>query len=146
MLHFCGPFCFRDIKRKDAFLVLRTQKFSIGIVRQSNLAFKVFFPKFMKLEIPLFFRPRLFVNYANVNHIVLYAYLQVFLIDPSYGHLHFKKSTLFNNIYWWNQAMVLLQEVNKEKIEATYADGILKISLPRNASAVKLAAKHIAVK
>ena len=36
--------------------------------------------------------------------------------------------------------------INQEKIEAKYEDGVLKISLPRKLDTKKFTAKHIAVK
>jgi len=46
----------------------------------------------------------------------------------------------------FSRSFTLPEEINQEKIEAKYEDGILKISLPRNAEAKKLSAKHIDVK
>lgn len=46
----------------------------------------------------------------------------------------------------FSRSFTLPDEVNKEKIEAAYADGVLKISLPRKEEAKNLSAKHIAVK
>jgi HSP20 family protein len=46
----------------------------------------------------------------------------------------------------FSRSFTLPDEVNKEKIDATYEDGVLKISLPRNEDAKKSSAKHIAVK
>ncbi len=44
------------------------------------------------------------------------------------------------------RSFTLPEEINKEKIEAKYENGVLKISLPRKEEAKKLSAKHIAVK
>ncbi len=46
----------------------------------------------------------------------------------------------------FSRSFTLPEEINKEKIEAKYEDGILKISLPRSEAAKKPSAKHIAVK
>lgn len=46
----------------------------------------------------------------------------------------------------FSRSFTLPEEVNKEKIEARYEDGVLKISLPRKDEVKKLTAKHIAVK
>ena len=46
----------------------------------------------------------------------------------------------------FSRTFTLPEEINKEKIEARYEDGVLKISLPRREEARKLTAKHIAVK
>ena len=46
----------------------------------------------------------------------------------------------------FSRSFTLPEEINKEKIEAKYEDGVLKISLPRKEEAKKLSAKHIAVK
>lgn len=46
----------------------------------------------------------------------------------------------------FSRSFTLPEEVNKEKIDARYEDGVLKISLPRKEEAKKPAAKHIAVK
>ena len=47
----------------------------------------------------------------------------------------------------FTRTFTLPQEVNREKIEAKYEDGVLKIMLPKREEAKKLAAgKHIAVK
>ena len=46
----------------------------------------------------------------------------------------------------FRRSFTLPDEVNKEKIDARYEDGELKISLPRKEEAKKPAAKHIAVK
>lgn len=46
----------------------------------------------------------------------------------------------------FSRTFTLPEEINKEKIEAKYEDGVLKIALPRKEEAKKPAAKHIAVK
>lgn len=46
----------------------------------------------------------------------------------------------------FSRSFTLPEEVNREKIEAKYEEGILKLSLPRKEEAKKPAAKHIAVK
>jgi HSP20 family protein len=46
----------------------------------------------------------------------------------------------------FSRSFTLPEEINKEKIEARYEDGVLKISLPRREEAKKPSAKHIAVK
>lgn len=46
----------------------------------------------------------------------------------------------------FSRSFTLPEEVNKEKIEAKYDDGVLKISLPYKEGAKMLSAKHIAVK
>ena len=46
----------------------------------------------------------------------------------------------------FSRSFTLPDEVNKEKIDARYEDGVLKISLPRYEEAKKTSAKHIAVK
>ncbi len=46
----------------------------------------------------------------------------------------------------FSRSFTLPEEVNKEKIDARYEEGVLKISLPRNESAKKPSAKQIAVK
>ena len=46
----------------------------------------------------------------------------------------------------FSRGFTLPDEVNLEKIDAKYEDGVLKISLPRKEEAKKSAAKHIAVK
>lgn len=46
----------------------------------------------------------------------------------------------------FSRSFTLPDEVNKEKIDARYEDGVLKISLPRYADTKKSTAKHIAVK
>ncbi len=46
----------------------------------------------------------------------------------------------------FSRSFTLPEEINKEKIEAKYEEGVLKISLPRKEGSKKLSAKHIAVK
>ena len=46
----------------------------------------------------------------------------------------------------FSRSFTLPEEINKEKIDARYEDGVLKISLPRREEAKKPAAKQIAVK
>jgi HSP20 family protein len=46
----------------------------------------------------------------------------------------------------FSRSFTLPEEVNKEKIEARYDEGVLKLTLPRKEEAKKTAAKHIAVK
>lgn len=46
----------------------------------------------------------------------------------------------------FSRSFTLPEEINKEKIEAKYEDGVLRIVLPRKEEAKKLTAKHIAVK
>lgn len=46
----------------------------------------------------------------------------------------------------FNRSFTLPEEINKEKIEAKYEDGLLKIALPRTENAKKTTAKQIAVK
>ncbi|HJS53525.1 MAG TPA: Hsp20/alpha crystallin family protein [Chitinophagaceae bacterium] len=46
----------------------------------------------------------------------------------------------------FSRTFTLPEEINKEKIDAKYEDGVLKITLPRKEEAKKPAAKHIAVK
>ena len=46
----------------------------------------------------------------------------------------------------FSRSFTLPEEINKEKIDAKYEDGVLKISLPRKDEAKRPAAKHIAVK
>jgi len=46
----------------------------------------------------------------------------------------------------FSRSFTLPEEIDQEKIEAKYEDGILKISLPRVEEAKKLSAKKIAVK
>ncbi len=50
------------------------------------------------------------------------------------------------NYSTFTRTFTLPEEINKEKIEAKYEDGILKIALPRKEEAKLLTAKHIAVK
>jgi len=45
----------------------------------------------------------------------------------------------------FSRSFTLPEEINREKIEAKYEDGVLKISLPRKEEAKKNSAKHIAV-
>ncbi|MFM9911683.1 MAG: Hsp20/alpha crystallin family protein [Chitinophagaceae bacterium] len=46
----------------------------------------------------------------------------------------------------FSRSFTLPEEINKEKIEATYDDGVLKISLPRKEEEKKSSAKQVAVK
>jgi HSP20 family protein len=46
----------------------------------------------------------------------------------------------------FSRSFTLPEEINKEKIEAKYEDGVLKLSLPRKEEAKKPSAKQIAVK
>jgi HSP20 family protein len=46
----------------------------------------------------------------------------------------------------FSRSFTLPEEISKEKIEAKYEDGVLKISLPCREEAKKSSAKHIAVK
>lgn len=46
----------------------------------------------------------------------------------------------------FSRIFTLPEEINREKIEAKYEDGVLKIALPKKEEAKKLAAKQIAVK
>lgn len=46
----------------------------------------------------------------------------------------------------FSRCFTLPEEINKEKIEAKYEDGVLKIALPRKEEAKKISAKQIAVK
>ena len=46
----------------------------------------------------------------------------------------------------FSRSFTLPEEINKEKIEAKYEDGVLRIALPRKEEAKKPSAKHIAVK
>jgi len=46
----------------------------------------------------------------------------------------------------FSRSFTLPEEINKEKIEAEYKDGVLRISLPRKEEAKKPSAKHVAVK
>jgi HSP20 family protein len=50
------------------------------------------------------------------------------------------------NFSSFSRSFTLPDEVNKEKIDATYVDGVLKLSLPKKEEAKKAAiSKHIAV-
>lgn len=46
----------------------------------------------------------------------------------------------------FSRSFTLPDEIQKERIEAKYEDGVLKIQLPRKEGVNKLTAKHIAVK
>lgn len=46
----------------------------------------------------------------------------------------------------FSRSFTLPEDVNTEKIDAKYEDGVLKLSLPRKEGAKKTAVKHIAVK
>ena len=46
----------------------------------------------------------------------------------------------------FSRSFTLPEEINMEKIDAKYEDGVLKISLPRNMESKKFSAKHIEVK
>jgi HSP20 family protein len=46
----------------------------------------------------------------------------------------------------FSRSFTLPDEINKEKIDAKYENGILKIALPRKEEAKKITAKHIDVK
>jgi len=46
----------------------------------------------------------------------------------------------------FSRSFTIPDEINKEKIDAKYEDGVLRISLPRKEEAKKPTAKHIAVK
>lgn len=46
----------------------------------------------------------------------------------------------------FSRSFTLPEEINMEKIDAKYENGILNISLPRTEAAKKTSAKHIAVK
>ena len=46
----------------------------------------------------------------------------------------------------FSRSFTLPDEINKDKIEASYEHGLLKISLPRREEAISNGAKHIAVK
>ena len=46
----------------------------------------------------------------------------------------------------FSRSFTLPEEINKEKIDAKYEDGVLKLSLPRKEEAKKPLAKQIAVK
>jgi HSP20 family protein len=50
------------------------------------------------------------------------------------------------NFTSFSRSFTLPDEVDKQKIEAKYEDGVLRISLPFNEEVKKPAAKHIAVK
>lgn len=50
------------------------------------------------------------------------------------------------NFSSFSRCFTLPEEINKEKIEARYEDGVLKVILPFREGAKKLTAKHIAVK
>ncbi len=51
------------------------------------------------------------------------------------------------NFSSFSRSFTLPDEVNKEKIEATYVDGVLNLSLPKKEEAKKAAiSKHVAVK
>lgn len=45
----------------------------------------------------------------------------------------------------FSRSFTLPEEINQEKIEARYVDGVLKISLPRNEEVKRLSAKQIVV-
>ncbi|MBS1914733.1 MAG: Hsp20/alpha crystallin family protein [Bacteroidetes bacterium] len=60
--------------------------------------------------------------------------------DASYTRKEYNYSS-------FSRSFTLPDEVNKEKIDARYENGVLKLSLPKKEEAKKLAAsKHIAVK
>jgi HSP20 family protein len=46
----------------------------------------------------------------------------------------------------FSRSFTLPEEINKEKIEARYEDGVLMIALPRKEEAKKITAKQIAVR
>jgi HSP20 family protein len=46
----------------------------------------------------------------------------------------------------FRRSFTLPAEVNKEKIEAVYTDGVLKLELPRKEEVKKITAQHINVK
>jgi len=46
----------------------------------------------------------------------------------------------------FSRSFTLPEEINREKIEASYTDGVLHIVLPRKEDNKKVSAKHIAVK
>jgi len=46
----------------------------------------------------------------------------------------------------FSRTFTIPEDVNRDKIEAKYEDGVLKLMLPRKEEAKKLSAKHIAVK
>jgi HSP20 family protein len=50
------------------------------------------------------------------------------------------------NFTSFSRSFTLPDEIDKQKIEAKYEDGVLRISLPFNEEVKKPAAKHIAVK
>lgn len=50
------------------------------------------------------------------------------------------------NYISFSRSFTLPEEVNREKIEAKYEDGLLKLSLPKKEEVKKSAAKQIAVK
>jgi HSP20 family protein len=50
------------------------------------------------------------------------------------------------NYSYFSRSFTLPEEINKEKIDAKYIDGVLKINLPRKEEAKKTTAKQIAVK
>ncbi len=50
------------------------------------------------------------------------------------------------NFSSFSRCFTLPEEINKEKIDAKYEEGVLKITLPFKEGAKKLTAKHIAVK
>ncbi|MBL0146245.1 MAG: Hsp20/alpha crystallin family protein [Chitinophagaceae bacterium] len=50
------------------------------------------------------------------------------------------------NYSCFSRSFTLPEEINKEKIEAKYEEGVLKITLPRKEEAKKISAKQIAVK
>lgn len=50
------------------------------------------------------------------------------------------------NYYSFSRSFSLPEEINREKIEANYKDGVLSISLPYKEEIIKPGAKHIAVK
>lgn len=59
------------------------------------------------------------------------------------GHTFTRKEYNFSS---FSRCFTLPDEVNKEMIEATYTDGVLKIMLPRKEEMKKTAVKQIAVK
>jgi HSP20 family protein len=60
--------------------------------------------------------------------------------DAKYTRMEFNFSS-------FSRSFTLPEEVNREKIDARYDDGVLKLSLPKKEEAKKLTAnKHIAVK
>ena len=46
----------------------------------------------------------------------------------------------------FSRSFTLPEEINREKIEARYEDGVLKLSLPHKEESKKPSAKHVAVK